>query len=172
VTRFVYFIQGIDGGLIKIGSTSDVKSRLKTLQAGSPVLLRVLGSIEGSLTGELGLHKRLAAYRTHGEWFVPHAEVIGVMTATLAGETDLFVNHETGLYCVDRSNPIRRDAGLVDTIGAEKIAKHVSLSVHDVREWVWTGVPKPHRQTVVDIYRAEGVDIPPLALSTLLLGYA
>jgi hypothetical protein len=168
----VYFIQGIDGGLIKIGSASNVNSRLKSLQAGSPVLLRVLGSVEGSLTGELGLHKRLAAYRAHGEWFVPHTEVHDVMAETLAGKIDLFINHETGLYRVDHSNPIRRDAGLVDAIGAEKIANHARLNVHDVREWVWTGVPKSHRRTVVDIYRAEGADIPPLALSTLLLGYA
>jgi hypothetical protein len=64
-----YFIQaGVDGP-IKIGSSKNLPVRLRTLCAMSPVPLRLLGVIEGD--HEEACHARLAAFRVHGEWFVP-----------------------------------------------------------------------------------------------------
>ena len=42
---WVYFIQGRSGGLIKIGWANDVTRRLRQLQIGSPVPLRVLRQV-------------------------------------------------------------------------------------------------------------------------------
>lgn len=68
----VYFIQAIDGGPVKIGHAASIASRLKSLQTGSPVLLRVLATIPGAgQAGEAALHKRFVRSRSHGEWFRP-----------------------------------------------------------------------------------------------------
>lgn len=65
----VYFIQAVGGGPIKIGMSNDPKERLATLQAGSPVMLRIIGIADGGQDKEMALHRRLAAHRLHGEWF-------------------------------------------------------------------------------------------------------
>lgn len=67
----VYFVQGVDGGPIKIGVATDPKRRLATLQHGSPVLLRALIIMPGGFEMERQLHRLFAAGRMHGEWFDP-----------------------------------------------------------------------------------------------------
>lgn len=65
----VYLIQGVDGGLVKIGTARVPNRRLVDLQAGSPVLLRVLASTPGDHLLEARLHARYQKYRKWGEWF-------------------------------------------------------------------------------------------------------
>jgi hypothetical protein len=67
----IYFIQGISGGLIKIGYAKDIYRRLKNLQASCPLPLKILAVIRGSLDSESNLHSRFAKNRKHGEWFEP-----------------------------------------------------------------------------------------------------
>lgn len=68
----IYFIQGEQGGPIKIGYTSgDARGRLGELQTGSPILLRLLSTVEGGRLEEARLHHRFGAVRLHGEWFRP-----------------------------------------------------------------------------------------------------
>ena len=65
---FVYFIYG--GGLVKIGYTkNDPRYRLKDLQAGSPILLSLLGYVEAPTWDERKLHRHFDALRVRGEWF-------------------------------------------------------------------------------------------------------
>lgn len=79
----VYFIQGVDGGPIKIGTSTDVESRLRTLQCASPVKLRVVGVVSGGVGLESQLHRRLALHRLHGEWFAAAPEVIAAIGEVL-----------------------------------------------------------------------------------------
>lgn len=66
----VYFIQGIEGGPIKIGIAGNVESRLKAIQACSPVLLRILYvAYNGGRELEERLHLYFSDLRLHGEWF-------------------------------------------------------------------------------------------------------
>jgi hypothetical protein len=68
----VYFVQGTNGGPIKIGESADVRGRLRDLQACSPVLLRLLGvvvDLDDRRAEEQGWHARFASTRLHGEWF-------------------------------------------------------------------------------------------------------
>lgn len=69
----IYFAQAEGVGHIKIGFTDgqDAGDRLASLQTGSPVPLRLLGTIPGSIEGEKDLHRRFAAARVCGEWFKP-----------------------------------------------------------------------------------------------------
>jgi DNA-binding XRE family transcriptional regulator len=70
--RHVYFIQGIDGGPIKIGSGNDPEKRLRQFQSASPVILRLLGVIwDAGAWHERDLHREFADLRSHGEWFQP-----------------------------------------------------------------------------------------------------
>ncbi len=66
----VYFIQGIDGGPVKIGFSNDVRERIACFQMGSPVLLQVIGTTLGGIELEHDFHRRMAPHRLHGEWFI------------------------------------------------------------------------------------------------------
>jgi hypothetical protein len=65
----VYFIQGVDGGSIKVGHTMDLARRFAEIQACSPSELRVLVAVPGSLKDERYFHGILKEERLHGEWF-------------------------------------------------------------------------------------------------------
>lgn len=69
-----YFIQGEEGGPIKIGFTKNRPSeRLTELQIGSPVKLRFVGFMRGRREPEL--HRQFAHLRLHGEWFDNETEL-------------------------------------------------------------------------------------------------
>lgn len=74
----VYFVQGVDGGPIKIGYTTSMEAdgRLAGLQCGSPVQLRVLHTVRGNQRLERELHVRFAVDRLHGEWFRPSDDLL------------------------------------------------------------------------------------------------
>jgi hypothetical protein len=76
---FVYFVQSIEGGPIKIGSAMDVERRLRDLQTGSSTTLKLLASVRGHKKLETWVHGTLAAYRLNGEWFSDCWEVREVM---------------------------------------------------------------------------------------------
>ena len=79
---FIYFIQPEGGGLIKIGRADDPERRLRELQCGSPVKLRLCGFHEATCDMENRLHFLFGEYREHGEWFRPCpqlAEIAGAI---------------------------------------------------------------------------------------------
>lgn len=76
----VYFIQGVHGGPIKIGFTArDPRKRRKSLQSGSPVVLRLIAAIPGSRELEAALHGQFASSRVYFEWFNPTPELLAVI---------------------------------------------------------------------------------------------
>lgn len=76
MSGFIYFIQGIDGGPVKIGWTQDLDKRKRQLQVGSPVRLSIVAKIPGTKEDELKLHSRFGGINSHGEWFYPRKELI------------------------------------------------------------------------------------------------
>jgi len=66
---FLYFIEAVDTGFIKIGRSANPEQRLVQLSTGSPNQLVILGKISGGSALEAELHKRFDAQRTKGEWF-------------------------------------------------------------------------------------------------------
>ena len=70
---FIYAIQAEGSPYVKIGSTSaSVEKRLKSLQAGQPLPLRLIAhqAIEADLSRiERQIHHFLATERQRGEWF-------------------------------------------------------------------------------------------------------
>lgn len=75
-TGGIYFIQQGPGGPIKIGSASNIRKRMKSLQTGSPVALVFLGHIDGTASTEHEIHRLLRRYSLMGEWFRPDQEVL------------------------------------------------------------------------------------------------
>lgn len=63
---FTYFVMA-DDKKIKIGKSTDVEARIRSLQTSSPNKLRLVGMISGDF--ETSFHKRFADIRTNGEWF-------------------------------------------------------------------------------------------------------
>lgn len=98
----IYFIQPVDGGLIKIGKADDPVKRLRDLQIGCPVRLRLCKHYEAEAFMERRLHLMFAAWREHGEWFRPHP----ALAALAAAQPDPSLENEpidlTGVdFCKD-----------------------------------------------------------------------
>lgn len=83
-TGFVYFIQGKDRRLIKIGWSIDPKARLRQLECGSPEPLELVGALRGSPTDERRLHQQFALQRVRGEWFRVTREIRDLMEIAAA----------------------------------------------------------------------------------------
>lgn len=66
--RWTYLIQPERGGPVKIGIATSPADRLRSLQTGSPYLLKIVAMFKGE-QHEWSLHKKYAALRLHGEWF-------------------------------------------------------------------------------------------------------
>lgn len=62
-----YIVRHPITGMIKIGRTSDVQGRIKSLQTGAGAILATLAVIPADVEQEL--HKRFDSLRRHGEWF-------------------------------------------------------------------------------------------------------
>lgn len=66
---YIYFIGNLDQGCVKIGYSKKVNQRLRSLQTGSPIKLKIIKKIKGNRSKERKLHKRFAHLNKHGEWF-------------------------------------------------------------------------------------------------------
>lgn len=78
----IYYLQAAPDGLIKIGTTNDLATRLRTLMASCPVVLTLLRTHAGSHVTERSLHELFYKHRSHGEWFYPHPEILAHIKAT------------------------------------------------------------------------------------------
>jgi hypothetical protein len=74
---WVYFVQGDDGGPVKIGRTENWPGqRLTDLQLGYPFgWLRVVGLMRGKFGLEKQIHRQFHSLRMRGEWFRADAEL-------------------------------------------------------------------------------------------------
>lgn len=72
----IYFVQPIDGGLIKIGIAMNPVVRLKDMQVGSPMRLHILATCPGDTDDAHSLHWRFKGYHRHGEWHDPGADLL------------------------------------------------------------------------------------------------
>ena len=64
--QVTYFVLGVGTGLIKVGTTKCLPDRLKNLQCGSPVKLRLIGLAS---VDEGEIRHLFHADRRHGEWY-------------------------------------------------------------------------------------------------------
>lgn len=67
--KALYVIQSVVGGPIKIGISDSPSERLSQLQTASPYKLQILECYDQKSQLEKKIHKHLARYQMHGEWF-------------------------------------------------------------------------------------------------------
>lgn len=67
-TGVVYFLRA-DNGLVKIGYTTNLKLRLKTVSTSCSSPIDVMRTEDGSIALERAFHKMFEAYRVRLEWF-------------------------------------------------------------------------------------------------------
>jgi len=65
----VYFLRCASTGLVKIGTSRNVASRLSQIQSDSPGKIALVGLEPGGVERERALHAHFAADRERGEWF-------------------------------------------------------------------------------------------------------
>lgn len=154
MTSYVYFIQRGEDGPIKIGRSSNVADRLKTLQTACSERLTVLcyrEEVQGRT--ERDYHVALAHHRVMGEWFNPDPEVIkmayddGIVLSWINAISDA-TNHKPWRGCVVYACDVIADApeSLQDASGASAVYKQgflkpgcedhtVGLAVHLPHHW-------------------------------------
>jgi len=72
----IYFIQRGTDGPIKIGFSTNLQARLRTLQTANTDELILLYSEAGMELHEARLHTRFKRHHITGEWFRPDAEIL------------------------------------------------------------------------------------------------
>jgi hypothetical protein len=76
VAQVVYLIEAAEVCRVKVGSSSiGAAARLRALQTGSPVPLRLVCAVAGDQALEFELHRKFARHRTNGEWFADAPEI-------------------------------------------------------------------------------------------------
>lgn len=88
---FVYAVQAVEGRkLVKFGFTrGDPEKRLRHLQTGSPVELRLLCAVPGWPADETRLQRGFAEIRVRGEWFEPSPELLALVARMVDGTAAL-----------------------------------------------------------------------------------
>lgn len=66
---YVYAIRALGTSLAKVGFATDVARRLRTLQIGAPMELRVIWTLRETAVAEDWLHDHLGDRHSRGEWF-------------------------------------------------------------------------------------------------------
>jgi hypothetical protein len=84
--HFVYCIEEVGRNRVKIGTTTDLKERLKTLATGNSDELRYVGRWPGGYDVETLIHDALAGLRGRGEWFHLSPELARSEITRLTGQ--------------------------------------------------------------------------------------
>jgi hypothetical protein len=89
--KHIYVIGG-SPGTIKVGVATNVKARLRALQTGSSVKLKVFHAVrvpaDRAFAIELAVHERLAKYELQGEWFhFSAAQAVVIISKMLKADT-------------------------------------------------------------------------------------
>jgi hypothetical protein len=79
VESYIYAIKAVGTNRYKIGTTTDLKGRLATVQTGCPYPAQIVATWEGDRRLETAIHRELAEYRQVGEWF--EVELEGIQEA-------------------------------------------------------------------------------------------
>lgn len=83
----IYVLRRPSTGAIKIGFSTDVDARVRTLSSQSGEQLVRLACFAGTLAGEAELHDRFADCRHVGEWFGPSPELLAWIAAVSGEDT-------------------------------------------------------------------------------------
>lgn len=150
----VYFIQGIGGGPIKIGYTTDTRGRYSSLQIGNPERLMLLCEFSAVPRDESKLHARFAGHHVRGEWFAPAPEILEFVRQNAIGfERRTITSDLTHRVCTP--TVVEERAALSEAINAIKgaeLARQLGISRAAIAQW--KRVPA---RRVIEVERISGV---------------
>jgi DNA-binding XRE family transcriptional regulator len=76
---YVYFIEGADSGLIKIGFSRNPRRRLGAIRAHAAEPVRLLATVRGGPDLARDVHSRFRRRRVQGAWFHPNEEMLALI---------------------------------------------------------------------------------------------
>ena len=76
---WVYFMQDVETGLIKIGESRNPPGRKTQIEQSAQCRLEILATIPQPVPIERLLHFRFEYCRVHGEWFRPDPELLALI---------------------------------------------------------------------------------------------
>lgn len=135
----IYFIQSGEAGRIKIGHSTSVESRLRSIQCASPQPVRLLAQAEGGPDFERIVHRILEKHRVHMEWFEPHQDVFDVIRQVRAGEIApaAFDANPTTLDRRERGRLMEAVLARADVAGVSRLSlfQQAALSASILHNW-------------------------------------
>jgi len=111
-TGTIYFIESVETECVRIGYTTNLESRFKTLKRNA-CTLKVLYSIPGSFALEREIHKHLKEHKKIGDWFYKNKDIIEFVDF-IKNNNDIWVNFK---------NKVEQDE--LDKIKSKKISKEI-----------------------------------------------
>jgi hypothetical protein len=105
----VYFIRA--GDAIKIGYTTNLAARKRSLETASAVPLELLGSVSGDRREEARLHREWWHLHIRGEWFHADEELLRYIREQVNGD----VSHEPDPCERDQAARIRQVLAALDS---------------------------------------------------------
>jgi hypothetical protein len=162
MNHFVYFVQPIGGGPIKIGCSPTPRGRLTQLMQWSPVPLCILATAPGGFVAEAHIHHRFAADRVRGEWFKPSPNLLD------------YIRRVATVGRIEGAPPeVPIHGWMTAPKGRRRLAKLLAdhgLTQHDLREftgksralisqWCKESVPLRHAETIVEFFASRGVTV-------------
>lgn len=160
----VYFIR--DGhGLVKIGSATDPRRRLQSLQIGNPSALVLAAVFDGNVLEEKALHRLFAEFRVRGEWFRESDVVAAVIGADSLPALDT-PSAPTAVPARDLNIAQR----IIDKCGGYRaVAEMLGVRLPAVYRWVHPRerggagglVPARYQNRLFSAARAAGIPLEP-----------
>ena len=86
------YIISARGQTLKVGISHDPLRRLQALQSGSPFMLwpEYTFEVDDAAAWEKRIHRLLAEYRSHGEWFkLPVSRALEIIREALKGQAKI-----------------------------------------------------------------------------------
>jgi hypothetical protein len=101
------YILSTDCGLVKIGRTTELTTRISSIQSSSPLKLKLLNSFWAydCVKIEKSLHNRFALKCIHGEWFKLNTVELEYLT-TMLGEDRQLEQADLIDYWIEMNMPL------------------------------------------------------------------
>ena len=74
--RRVYFMRQGNSNYYKIGCTTNLQQRLKSIQSYNPIKIKIVAEVKGCHKFEKYLHRLYDDYRIRGEWFEIPSDIL------------------------------------------------------------------------------------------------
>jgi hypothetical protein len=129
----IYFLQSVDGGPVKIGTTEDLAVRWKALEADYGCELALLAIMPGGKDEEAEVHERFAAIRLgRTEQFRPTADLMAFIGRPLLvglnpDTVEVMGSHRKPMIVQVRGSQEFKD-------WAEKLSRHERISLASIVE--------------------------------------